>query len=130
MNNEIKRGWKMDKTINDSGKLSEYVVGGATMSCTLGTIKSPLQMPSSHGVFLKGKPQCNITDYKPYKNIISFGVCKRQSPPPACTPAINTPWVNKQDTNLLIDGQKALIKDANSFCALGGIISIEKSGQG
>lgn len=119
----------MDKSINDTSKISEYVVTGAQLSCSLGSVPSNLMMPMSHGTFLKGKAQCNVGDSKPIVNIMCFGTCNISAPPPPCVPATGMPWVNNQGTNLLIDDQRALIKDANAFCSRGGIISIDRSGQ-
>ena len=85
-------------------------------------------MPFSHGVFLKGEAQANIMDSKPILNIRSFGVCKITQV--ACVPATGVPWVNMQSTNLMIEGFPALIEDAVTFCAIGGIIKINNSGQG
>ena len=118
----------MDRSIEDKNRLSEYVVTGATLHCTLGAAPSTLVMPVSHGVFLNGKPQCNVDDIKPI-NILSFGTCNISNPPPTCIPMVKKPWVNAFDTTLLIDDEKALTDSAHAFCALGGIISIETSGQ-
>jgi len=119
----------MENTLQDNSELSEYVVHGATLQCTLGTAKSTLNMPLSHGIFLKDKAQCNIGDRIPIKNIVPFGNCTITSPPPPCVPATLLPWINKKDTTLSLNGQKALIKNAICVCAIGGIITIEDSGQ-
>lgn len=119
----------MKKQITDGGNKTTYVVRGAVISCSLGSAKDVLNLPLSHGVYLKGKAQLNVADSKPGTNIISFGTCKRSSPPPVCTPSICTKWINHLDTNLIIDKEKALLKDANVTCVFGGIISIEQDGQ-
>jgi hypothetical protein len=119
----------MKKQLTDKGNITSYVVRGATISCTLGTLKGSLKLPISHGVYFKGKAQLNVADSVPGKNIIGFGCCKKSSPPPPCTPAIYSKWINHMDTNLTIDNEKALLKDANVICCLGGIISIDKDGQ-
>jgi len=116
----------MEKTIDSTSEISEYVVCGATTKCTKASGPSKLLMPESHDVFLKGKPQCNITDNLPLLNILSFGGCKVIG---SCVPAVVLPWINKRATTLLLDGEKALIKDAIAVCSVGGIISIEDSGQ-
>jgi len=41
----------MENTLEDNSRLSKYVVHGATLDCTLGTAKSKLLMPVSHGIF-------------------------------------------------------------------------------
>jgi len=119
----------MENVLDANSKLSEYVVCGAKLSCTLGTAKSNLKMPISHGVFLKDIPQCNINDRVPLMNILSFGSCNRSVPPPPCIPATPLPWMNKKDILLFINGSEALIKDAICSCSFGGIISIDDSGQ-
>jgi len=110
-------------------KESDYVVRGARLSCKLGSVDSKLLMIKSHGVFLRNKPQCNINDRIPMKNIMSFGVCKIFKPPPPCIPITLKPWVNKKDVPLLINGIPALITGAKCFCKRGGVISIKSSGQ-
>ena len=119
----------MENILEDNSRLSEYVVNGATTSCTLGTTNSKLLMPLSHGIFLKDKAQCNVGDRIPIKNIVPFGNCKITMPPPPCVPITPLPWVNKIDTTLSLNDQKALLEDAVCFCARGGVISIEDSGQ-
>ncbi|MCL2610826.1 MAG: DUF4280 domain-containing protein [Defluviitaleaceae bacterium] len=119
----------MENVLESNAKLSEYVVDGATLECTLGTVKSTLKMPLSHGIFLKDKAQCNVGDRIPIKNILPFGNCNITSPPPPCIPATLLPWINKKDTTLSLNEQKALIQNAICFCSIGGIITIEDSGQ-
>lgn len=120
----------MKKQLTDGGKKTSYVVRGATISCTLGTAKDVLNLPVSHGVYLKEKAQLNIGDSKPGKNILSFGCCMRAEPPPPCVPAICMDWINHMDTKLIIDNKKALLKSATVTCINGGIISIDDDGQG
>jgi len=119
----------MKKQLTDGGNKSSYVVRGASISCSLGTAKDVLNLPISHGVYHKGKAQLNVADSVPGKNIISFGCCKKSSPPPPCTPAICMKWINYMDTKLIIDNEKALLKDATLTCMSGGIISIDDDGQ-
>lgn len=119
----------LKKQLSDGGNKTTYVVRGATISCTLGTAKDVINLPVSHGVYLKGKAQLNVADSVPGKNILSFGCCKKASPPPPCTPAICMKWINNMDTKLIIDKEKALLKGAKLTCVSGGIISIDKDGQ-
>ena len=120
----------MDKSIDTNTRQSEYVVQGACLRCTLGTAPSNLNMPISHGIFLNGKAQCNVTDRITMVNIMPFGTCNISAPPPPCVPAVAMNWVNNKDTNLIIDNAEALESNANAFCSVGGIISITDSGQG
>lgn len=118
----------MARVIKEAVEVSEYVVAGARLSCTLGSAPATLEMPESHGVFLQGKAQCNVGDTGSLVNITCFGACGVPGNPP-CVPKVGMPWVNNKETRLSINGQKALIKDANAFCANGGVISIDDSGQ-
>jgi hypothetical protein len=119
----------MDKSVNEQGDLSKYVVRGAMVKCTLGTCPDVLNMPFSHGVFLKDKPQLNVADSVSGANIKCFGACAKSSPPPPCTPVFCGQWINVHKTHLKIENKDALIQDANLMCASGGIVSIETCGQ-
>lgn len=119
----------INEYLTESGDIAEYVVRGGTMSCTLGSAPDRLNMPYSHGVFLKDKPQLNVTDSKGGSNIICFGTCSRSVPPPVCTPTIATNWVNMSDTKLRIEEKEALIDNALVFCIYGGTIRITDNGQ-
>ena len=119
----------MRNVLDARSKVSDYVVRGARLSCKLGSVDSKLLMIKSHGVFLRNKPQCNINDRIPLKNIMSFGVCKMFKPPPPCIPITPKTWKNKRNVPLLINGSPALITDAICICKRGGVISIKSSGQ-
>lgn len=119
----------VDKNLEEQGNLSEYVVRGACIVCSMGSASDVINMPYSHGVFLKDNPQVNIADSSGGLNIISFGVCSRSVPPPPCTPAIAMDWINLQETKLQVGSDTALIKDAVVFCTFGGKIEITDSGQ-
>jgi len=119
----------LEKVLEDEGKKSDYVVRGAALKCSLGTSTDVLNLPVCHGVYLRGKAQCNITDSRSGKNILSFGACRRSTPPPACIPSIGCDWSNHYSTKLRIEGEEALIEDAHTFCAMGGVIKITNNGQ-
>ena len=110
--------------INDK---SEYVVRGATIYCSAGALPDVLNAPYSHGVFLMGKPQLNIADSASGSNIICFGGCAITQT--KCAPSIASKWINMAPTKLKIDGEDALLKNANLVCAAGGRITISDSGQ-
>lgn len=52
-----------------------YIVHGAKTSCSCGLRSSHVVVPLSHGVFIHDIAQLNISDYKPYVNIQTFGCC-------------------------------------------------------
>jgi hypothetical protein len=117
------------KFLEDQGNIEEYVVRGGTIECDKGSHYDRLNMPHSHGVFLRGQAQMNVADSKARENIISFGACSGACPMPKCTPAIATKWINMTEPKLHIDGEMALLKNAYLFCVFGGRISIVDSGQ-
>jgi len=117
----------VEKYLLDEGNISEYVVRGGTVECTSGSHPDVLNMPYSHGVFLKDQPQLNITDSVGGVNIISFGACAVTGA--KCVPATASNWINLSKTKLHIDEEEALIKNAKLFCTVGGKISIIDSGQ-
>lgn len=126
----------MDELEVKGGGLQSYVVVGATLSCTQGDQTSKLSTPYSHGVFLRGKPLLNIMDYKPYVNILPFGLCcSSQNPgvvaangPVPCTPMITMPWINGKDDQL-IEKFPALINKSTNMCIYCGTIRVEDDGQ-
>lgn len=106
----------------------EYVVAGATLECSLGTVSSKLNVLPLNRVQLKGKNRANIGDAKPFVNILPFGACKITSPPKPCTPAC-VMWIGGK-TDAIIDTLPALLNSDILVCAAGGgIIKIKDSGQ-
>lgn len=117
----------VEKYLECGGNITEYVVRGGKTRCTSGSHPDVLNMPYSHGVFLKGQPQMNIADSNTGMNVISFGTCAITRA--KCVPALPADWVNLSVTKLRIDDEEALMKDAKLFCTIGGKISITDSGQ-
>lgn len=74
------------------GEVYTYVVRGAETVCDQGSKPSKLNIPNSHGVFLKNQPQLNIMDAKPNINIMPYGKCKKLGGPcrPSTSPLSNT----------------------------------------
>ncbi|MHC1748112.1 MAG: DUF4280 domain-containing protein [Cellulosilyticaceae bacterium] len=104
------------------------VMEGATLSCTLGTATSLLQVPESHGIKLQGKKQATISDAKGNINIMPFGMCTKSYPPTPCVPAICLEWINgKKD--FTVKNDLALLNICIVPCMSGGIIKIDDSGQ-
>ncbi|WP_082063091.1 DUF4280 domain-containing protein [Paenibacillus sp. IHBB 10380] len=126
-----------------SGDKNSYVVAGAILQCEYGTQLTRLKLPFSHGVYVKGKAQTHVADYVQGINIISFGNCAcvhnpavensqmvdingvKKSP---CIPALTMPWLSEK-SDVLIEGQPALLKSYKQKCLYGGLIHIEDDGQ-
>lgn len=102
-----------------------YVVRGAELTCSEGTHPTSLNLPQSHGVYIKDKPVMNITDCVAGENIGLFGFCKKTDD--VCQPELCGLWSDGK-MDLLVDEQPALIDRATLTCNLGGKISIAKNG--
>lgn len=105
----------------------KYVVEGATLECTLGSGTSSLRIPNSHGNTIQGRKRANVGDHIGGENILSFGSCRRDFPPPSCIMATNMKWINGQN-GVNVDGEPALIDKSITFCSCGGVISIVNNG--
>jgi len=117
----------VEKYLTCNNNIAECVVRGGKVECAAGAKPDVLNMPYSHGVFLKNQPQLNISDSKGGVNIFSFGSCSITTGP--CVPAFATDWINTSNTKLRIDQKEALLKDAVLFCTVGGKVTITDSGQ-
>ena len=126
-----------------SGGKNSYVVAGAILTCEYGTQPTRLKLPYSHGVYVKGKAQTNVTDCVPGVNITSFGNCSCLMNPAVqtshmvdingvkkapCMPVFTMPWLSEK-SDVLIEGQPALLKSDQQKCLYGGLIRIEDDGQ-
>ncbi|WCN36415.1 DNA/RNA non-specific endonuclease [Aneurinibacillus uraniidurans] len=122
----------------DEQEEESYVVVGATIRCSgCGGGTQKLELPVSHGVCVKDKPQMNIQDYKVGENIKPFKFCTSSSNPKVqaaelrpvtCTPVIEKPWINGRDDKE-VEGSPALSIKSTVICSNGGTISIENDGQ-
>ncbi len=81
-------GVKMSDEIKDGTENAEeqepqypYVVRGATIYCSCGTHRRKLDLPVSHGSFIRDKAMMNETDCKVgiEQNIPPFGACKSET---------------------------------------------------
>lgn len=121
----------------------KLVVDGATLECSLGTDRSKMSVPQSHGVMVQNKNAANISDCVQNVNIKSFCKCKREDfgneqivgysertgkPLYLCNPKITTKWVKGKE-NCTMDGESALLDICVVSCFYGGIIRIKDSGQ-
>ena len=123
-----------------------YIVRGAKMQCDKGSNLRKINLPVSHGSYVKGNPILNKTDSKPIENIPYFGVCKNEDrlpekinitvinkdgaiqPGKKCMLQILGEWQNaKGDT--IVEVQSALTTDSIIFCNCGGVITFVEHGQ-
>lgn len=123
-----------------------YIVRGAKMRCDKGSNLRKVNLPVSHGSYVKGSPILNMKDSKPVDNIPYFGVCKNEDRLPEkiditvinkdgalqigkkCMLQILGEWQNAQGDNI-VEGQPALTTDSKIFCNCGGVITFENHGQ-
>ena len=111
-----------------------YVVRGATIYCTCGSHTRKLDMPVSHGSYIRDKAMLNNEDCKVGidQNIPPFGACfssdKDGIEGKLCEPKITTKWQGAQE-DTLVDGKPALKADCCITCCYGGTIGFMDSGQ-
>lgn len=121
-----------------------YVVMGAKMVCSKGSNERKINLPKSHGSYVKNKPMLNKTDHTE-KNVKYFGVCTGGAcmdneevtvvddngcikTGKKCKPELGLDWVKvKEDT--LVEGEPALTTESVIFCSHGGNIEFISSGQ-
>ena len=128
-----------------------YVVRGATMYCSCGTHTRKLDMPASHGSYIRDKAMMNRTDCKVGidKNIPPFGACRSETKDgidikiedtkdllqvtdedgKLCEPELAKEWADAQEETL-VDGEPALTVKCTITCKYGGVIGFMDAGQG
>ncbi len=121
-----------------------YVVRGASMRCSCGSHKRKINLPASHGAFVKTKPMMNEDDYKSV-NVPSFGVCSSSANPSSakvylvaenggqvegkpCKPMLMQPWMNTMEKTR-VENKPALTTSSCHMCMYKGSITFESSGQ-
>lgn len=127
----------------------EYIVRGAKMKCSCGSNTRKINLPVSHGSYVKSE-ECKTektilnADDKTEENISYFGVCplhgkeddkidviddkgKLITNEKKCHPELAV-W---EDTKIdyLVDGKPALTTKSKMYTNCGGIITFETSGQ-
>ncbi|KAF6558368.1 DUF4280 domain-containing protein [Paenibacillus sp. EKM202P] len=125
------------------GSKQGYVVAGAILSCSFGTQPTRLKRPFSHGVYVKEKAQMNVGDYLSGTNIKNFGRCSCPANPAVkssdmvdiygvkkanCVPVITGPWIGGK-SDVLVEGEPALLDQCSNACIYGGMIRITDDGQ-
>jgi hypothetical protein len=105
-----------------------YVVRGAHIKCSYSNEERQIDMPRSHGAYIKGAlPIMHETDNVPFENIPSFGMCNKTKT--QCVPDIIGPWKSVAE-NVYIKGGRVLTTDSYLVCLTGGgIIRFTDSGQ-
>lgn len=122
-----------------------YVVLGAKMSCSKGSNERKINLPISHGSYVKDKPILNKSDCTD-KNIKYFGVCKggcfkeehtitvigkdgKVTTGPKCEPLLEaSEWLKTKD-DTLVEGKPALTTESVIYCSRNGNIKFVTSGQ-
>lgn len=114
------------------------------MTCSCGSHKRRINLPMSHGVYVKGHPVMNRHDCSE-DNIPSFGICSSGTSSKApiiklfsrekgeiegfrCERSFLGVWEDAKE-GYGLDGSEALKKDSYIICEHGGIIRFENSGQ-
>ncbi len=118
------------------------VVGGATLSCSMGTTPGSLSVVRPK-VSACGKPAANTRDHAGGANVASFGMCNASAnpavaaataaalgvhTPAACTPATSSPW-SPGASKVTLDGAPALHDGCRLQCQWTGVISVTNAGQ-
>lgn len=108
--------------------MAEYVVSGARLKCSMGTVPATLNVVVPKPLKINGKNVATQTDCVPLVNIGCFGKCNVvPAAPKPCTPA--GAWI-KTSTKVSAMAMPVLTTDSKMICTCGaGVITIESSGQ-
>ena len=118
------------------------LVAGAQTMCSFGLAPSTLMVTPEKRVIVENRPVANITDNKPFVNILPFGLCTSLAnpitaaqtaaalgvlTPGACTPVTVAPWLPGAPTDL--SGPAPTAHQAcQCMCAYGGVITVINPG--
>lgn len=103
----------------------QYVVNGAKMRCSCGSIEAKLHVPEDRSCYLREERAANSRDVTPDCNLI-FGNCTEGGD---CYVARKMHWQDVKD-NFVIDDYPAVLKVASwTMCEAGGLIRFSDSGQ-
>ena len=120
-----------------------YVCSKAKIRCSCGDKISTLTVLHNRTIWLTGRPQANISDHIPLRNIAPFGKCHTVAfpatgaataaahgklTPMPCVPNTPFPWMGGKN-DVLLQGLPALLKSSTCRCVYGGTITIEFDGQ-
>jgi hypothetical protein len=118
------------------------LVAGAQTMCSFGLAPSTLMVTPEKRVLVEGRPVANITDIKPFVNILPFGLCTSLANPVTasqtaaalgvltpgpCTPVIVQPWTPGAPT--AVSGPAPTAHQACTCqCGYGGVITVINPG--
>jgi len=122
--------------------MPQLATTGALAKCIFGVAPGPLNFLPSYKVTAT-TPAGNISDFKPFSNIIPFGMCMSPGNPAVlaatiaalgvltpvpCTPNISTPWIPMAPTKMI--GMMPVVTSVSmQICKFGGLIKINFPGQ-
>lgn len=121
-----------------------YIVRGAKMRCDKGSHPRKINLPTSHGSYVNGKPMMNKGDNVVEKNVSYFGICSECQEGEdiyligedggtitgkKCLVQIADEWSDAKEETL-VEGKAALTTDSWLACSkYGGKITFETNGQ-
>ncbi|MFK8025636.1 MAG: DUF4280 domain-containing protein [Ilumatobacter sp.] len=123
--------------------MGQLVVNSAMTQCAMGIAPGPLTVLPVNRVTSSGQPVANITDSKPFVNIMGFGMCMSLANPAVaaataaafgvltpmpCTPMTAAPWVPGSPT-VMSGPAPALTNTSTCVCSFGGVIQVTVPGQ-
>ena len=98
--------------------MADYLVSGARLQCSFGTVPANLNVPVPNGVTINNKNVATAVDVVPMVNIGCFGKCNVvPAAPKPCTPAGT--WLNAK-TSAVTNEIPMLTKDSYMICMAGG----------
>ena len=115
--------------------MSDFVVSGATLTCSCGLGYSILMVPSRGVLHTSGAPLATISDALPGTNIAPFSQCTAPAAvaqaaltgqPPLCMPKLAAAW-SIHAPGVTITGLAVLAADGILPCTMGGLIRIQPS---
>jgi len=121
--------------------MKKFVCMGAMLQCSNGMSPCPLVVVNPLGPSINMMTMATVTDFAPFVNIASFGMCRTQSNPTVaaataaaqgvltpmpCIPVIPAPW--SPGASVKIGGKKALLENSKCKCTWGGSITIKSPG--
>ncbi|MDP9036689.1 MAG: DUF4280 domain-containing protein [Myxococcota bacterium] len=123
--------------------MAKLVVGGAALSCSMGSTPSKLGVLPASAVDGDSMPAANVQDTLPNVNVASFGMCLSMTNPQVAAatsaaggvltpqprvPMTAAPWT-PGSTSVTIAGQPAVTSSCQLLCQWGGQIGVQDPGQ-
>jgi hypothetical protein len=123
--------------------MSQFVVTGASLQCTFGTVPSAFIATNAPAIICGGKPMGVLSDGAPGVNIMPFGMCTSLAnpvvaaataaalgvlTPQPCLPASSGNWI-PESSKVLGGSTPCLTMGCKLMCMYGGVINVTNSGQ-